>query len=304
MTSSPSILNVPKSYDATYIETHRIYPLFDKKIESVLYEFHTNGIAKPIPLIDQSIIDNEYSDAIISNFTTKFTNHITSSKRNNIKGLDSFTRSDPILGCTQFIDDLYVMYGQSNIQVLEKEYTYHYRLFPNTIPSKIGSLDPNKQLILSCPFVNGSMHTEMEVILQECNDKKINVHLDMAWLSAAKNVNVDLSNPCIRSVGFSLSKGYGLSGWNRVGLRFVKENRADSISLMTDYSQIHSLPLLTGSYFLDRLDPDHLWDAHEHNYYKICNDFNLVPTNTIHVTLSDGYLRGIGPLLRYMEDNV
>ncbi|MFY8211406.1 MAG: hypothetical protein ACOVLB_01890 [Candidatus Nanopelagicus sp.] len=299
----PPILKVPDSYREEHIEKKRIYPLIDKHLEAILYEFSTKGLSLPIAIIDESAFVNSYSGSIIRDFKSKTINHITSSKRNSIQGLDSFNRVDVIQGCSQFIDDLYVMYGCDKIQILENEYKYHYRLFPNTVPKQAGLLDPNSHLILSCPFTNGSVHLQMDSILKECTVKNIKVHLDMAWLTAAKDIKIDLSNPCIESVGLSLSKGYGLSGWNRIGLRLKKQDEPDTISLMTDFLQTPSIPMLVGSYFLDRLSPDHLWDNHEANYYKICRDFNLAPTNTIHVGISNGYVHGISPLLRYLEYN-
>jgi hypothetical protein len=302
----PKIIVTPTEYSSEYIETERIFPLIDKKIEGLLDRIHTKDIGSTVKLVDNnlSIVTDSYRGDINSQFKYKVEHYISNSRRNTIKGLDNFKRKDIILGCSQYIDNLYIKYGSNNIQVLEGEYRYHYRMFPNMQASEIGNLDPNKQLIISAPFTNGSMHNQFNEVLSECLDKNIKIHIDGAWITAAQNVRLNLNHPCIVSIGISLSKGYGLSGWNRVGVRWTNETEQDSITLMNDYQQVHSLPVQIGTFMLNNLPVDHLWDTHETNYYKICNDFNLVPTDTIHVGLSDNYVHGISPLLRYLEYNV
>lgn len=297
-----NILSVPESYDSSYIEKERIRPLIDNHIESFLVGVYLGADQKPF--LDSNIkgINKKYSTDLLSEFKNKFTTAITSSKRNKIVGFESFKRVDVCLGCTQFLDDLYIRYGNNGIQVLEKEYTYHYRINPTLVPAQIGQLDPNKILILSVPFTNGSMRPEFDDILEECLQKNIDVHLDGAWITAAKNINIDLTHPSIKSIGISMSKGYGLSGWNRIGLRWTKENATDTILVMNDYDQVHSLPVMIGNKFLDSIDVDHLWNTHEEHYNKISRDFNLTKTDSIHVMLEDGWIRGIAPLLRHLEN--
>jgi hypothetical protein len=299
-----NILEVPGQYNSSFIETGRIRPLIDKKLESILADVYLTGMGSPSPFIDSSIngVNPKYSAAILDDFKRKFQQALEASKRNKLTKFDSFNRIDVCLGCTQFIDNLYVTYGAERIQVIEKEYTYHFRLNKNLQPTEVGKLDPNKILILSVPFTNGSMHPQYESILSECLDKNIEIHLDGAWITAARNINIDLSHPAIKSFGVSMSKGYGLSGWNRIGLRWTKEvDVVDTITVMNDFDQTHSFAAMIGNKFLDNIDIDHLWNTHEENYNKIANDFNLIKTDSIHVMLEDGWIRGIAPLLRYLE---
>lgn len=297
------ILITPKTYTQDSIETNRIFPLFDNAIEVLLQSIHNNTYSDKIMLVDDSvtIVNPEYKSQMFTEFKTKFQSHIEQSQRNKIVGLAKFLRVDIIQGCTQYIDNLYIKLGKDNIQVMEREYTYHYKLNPNLIGKKLGELDPNKSLIISSPFITGSQHNDFDLILNECSDKNIDVHVDAAWVSAAKNINLDLNHTCIKSIGFSMSKGYGLSGWNRIGLRYTIDNTTDSICIMNEYSQVPTVNVQLGNYMLDNLKPDHLWDTHEKNYIKVCNDFDLIQTDTIHVGLSNGYIHGIAPLLRYLE---
>jgi hypothetical protein len=299
----PQIILNPTEYDSKYIQTDRIYPLIDIKIEELLDKIHKKQFTHTLPLIDESIpfVEDEYKYPLFDWFTDKFEYWLEYSRRNKILGLSKFNRTDIILGCTQYIDNLYMKHGVQNIQILEGEYKYHTRLYSGLTPVKVGSLHPRKILIISAPFPNGSMHPQWNEILDECFEKNIKVHIDGAWITAAKDINLNLHHPCIQSIGISLSKGYGLSGWNRIGLRWTNDSDADSITLMNEYHQIPTLPIKIGIYMLDNLMADHLWDKHESNYYKICADFDLTPTNTIHIGLKNGFVWGIAPLLRYLE---
>lgn len=301
----PKILIVPETYSSDYIETKRIFPLIDKKIEGLLERIHNKDIGKTIQLVDDSvyIVNDPYTSDMNNQFKDKFEYWMEYSRRNTLHGLENFKRKDIIMGCSQFIDNLYIKHGVENIQVLEGEYRYHHRMFPNLKFSAIGKLDPKKELIISAPFTNGSMHPKFHELLDECFEKNINIHIDGAWITAAQNIRLDLNHPSIASIGISLSKGYGLSGWNRIGVRWSNTLEQDSITLMNDYQQIHSLAVQIGIFMLDNIPVDHLWDTHEKNYYKICKDFHLHPTDTIHVGMSNQYIHGIAPLLRYLEYN-
>lgn len=301
---TPLIMNLPLSYAKEYLQRDRIIPLIDQKIESILWQFRTRQHELDFPIVDDSVLKNSYSADMFGKFKSKVLEVVSGSKLNKVIGLGSFAYCDIMQGCTQYIDNLYVQYGRDQIQVLEGEYKYHYRLFPELQGKHVGQLEPNKHLILSCPFVNGRMHDQMHVIFQECKEKNIKIHLDMAWLTAAKNVNIDLSLPCIESVGISLSKGYGLSGWNRVGIRLNRNLSKDTISLMTEYYQTLMMPVATALYFLDQVPTDHLWSKHYENYNRVCEDFNLTPTDTVHVANENNYVVGLTPLLRYLEYNV
>jgi hypothetical protein len=216
---------------------------------------------------------------------------------NNVTGFDSFNRVDIVNGCTQFIDNLY-MQGQP--QVLVGDYRYHDRL--GNWGTHPGILREGVPLVVAMPFPStGSVHTNMKEILDEAQDKGISVHVDGAWLTCCRGINFDLSHPSIKSVGISLSKGLGL-GWNRIGLRWTRQEGADSVTIMNDFHMNNRALAMIGLHFIRNLTPDHLWNTHRDRYYKVCNDFNLTPTNSIYLALQDGHPVGVSPLIRYLEN--
>jgi len=276
-----------KEYSEIYLEVDRPKPLTDKKIEQLITEVLEGNIEKDI------------SDQLYIDFQNNFKEWLSRSNLNQLTGFDSFYRSDICIGCTQFIDNLYM---KGPIQVLKNDYRYHERLGLASIMD-VGSLIPDIPLIVAMPFPGvGDPHPHMESILNECMEKNIPIHIDGAWITCSRAVSFNFDHPAVVSVGISLSKGLGL-GWNRTAIRWTKSLEPDSISIMNDFHMNNRIPIMVANHFLKNLNPDHLWNTHENRYNKICKDFDLTPTNSIHIALRNGSPVGVSSLIRYLEDN-
>jgi len=279
-------IKVAASYSSQYLETDRPQPLVDLKIEKLIQD------------VLYGKLDKDITDAVYTNFKNEMSAWLFKSKLNNIAGLDSFNRVDIINGCTQFIDNLYM---EGSVQVIVNDYKYHERLGLAQV-SDVGSLIPGVPLIIAMPFPSiGATHHQMEEILNEARDKGISVHVDGAWFTCCRRINFDVSHSAIKSVGISLSKGLGL-GWNRIGLRWTKDFTTDSITIMNDFRMNLRAPAMVGLHFLRNLPSDYLWNTYENIYYKICKDFNLVPTNSIYLALENNKPVGLSPLIRYVAE--
>jgi hypothetical protein len=154
------------------------------------------------------------------------------------------------------------------------------------------------------PFPSiGAPHQDMEEILHECKIKNIAVHIDGAWISCCRDIAFDFNHVAIRSVGISLSKGLGL-GWNRIGLRWTRQPKADSVTIMNDFRMNNRALVMIGLHFIRNLEPDYLWNTHGERYYKVCKDFNLTTTKSIYLALRDGQPVGVSRLIRYLENEI
>lgn len=276
-------LKIAPEYSDKWLEVDRPQPLCDNYLES-LFEQTTRGWTA------DHTLDG------IDKFKRQASNWILSSKLNHLSGFDSFNRLDVIIGCTQFIDNIYM---QCQPQVLVGDYRYHARL--GNVLSQPGLLREGVPLIISMPFPStGAVHTQMEDILDEAKDKGISVHVDGAWLTCCHGIHFDVFHPSIKSVGISLSKGLGL-GWNRIGLRWTKDQMPDSITIMNDFNMNCRMLSMVGSHVLANVGPDYLWKTHGELNAKVCKDFNLTPSNAIHMAYTaDGRFVGLSPLLRYL----
>ncbi len=274
-------------YSDEFLEVERPQTLSDNKLESTIFDILNGNL------------DRDITDSVYENFKYEAEKWILNSSLNKLSGLDSFERKDIINGCTQFIDNLYM---KGPVQVLPTDYRYHERLGCAYFKD-VGSLIPDIPLIIAMPFPQiGSPHLHMEEILYECKIKNIEVHIDGAWISCCRDINFDFSSEVIRSVGISLSKGLGL-GWNRIGLRWTRQTTPDSVTIMNDFQMNNRALSMIGLHFIRKFDADYLWNNHGNNYYKVCNDFNLEPTKSIHLALKGGHPVGVSPLIRYLENN-
>lgn len=281
-------IKIAPEYDSKYLEINRPQPLSDNELERVQLEI-LNGA-----------LDKDISDNVYTCFKQEAEQWIVNSNLNKVSGLDAFSRKDIIIGCTQFIDTIYM---KGPVQYIEGDYRYHTRLNPNNPFSIPGYLRPDVPLILAMPFPRiGSPHPLTPIILDECLKKNIPVHIDGAWMTCCRDVHFNFNHPAIKSVGISLSKGLGL-GWNRVGIRWTKETTADAITIMNDFNMNNRALVMIGLHFIRNFTRDYLWETHGENYYKVCKDFGLTPTSSIYLALRKSQPVGVSPLLRYLEND-
>jgi hypothetical protein len=279
-------IRIAPEYSANYLEIERPSPMSDNTIESLILDVMSGKI-------DADITDQVYDD-----FKFEAEKWIRGSTLNNLLGLETYTRKDIMIGCTQFIDNIYM---QGPVQTLRDDYRYHKRL-GKSIQVDADSLISNVPLIIAMPFPQiGAPHDQMDNILKQCLEKNIPVHIDGAWVTCCRDVTFDFRHPAIKSVGISLSKGLGL-GWNRIGIRWTKEPVQDSISIMNDFNMNNRALAIIGLYFIRKLPIDYLWKRYYNSYEKVCKDFGLEKTNAIQLALKDGQPVGVSPLLRYLNE--
>lgn len=278
-------IKIATLYSKEFLETERPQPLSDNILESKIKDILSGKLSVDF-------------NSVYDDFKKEMPQWLSVSKLNQLTGLEEFDRIDIINGCTQFIDNLYM---GGPVQVLRNDYRYHERLGLAFVKD-VGSLIPGLPLVIAMPFPSiGAPHQDMEEILYECLVKQIPVHIDGAWISCCRDIKFDFSNPVIHSVGISLSKGLGL-GWNRIGLRWSKRNKSDAVTIMNDFNMNLRATAMIGLEFIRSFQVDYLWNTHQDRYYKVCEDFDLVPTKSIYLALNDGQPVGVSPLIRYLEN--
>jgi len=204
-----------------------------------------------------------------------------STKLNNLTGWKSFGCVDVIMGCTHFIESFILKYGWDGIQILPKEYSYYGLMGKHGVLP--GELLPNVPLIISLPNYHYSdVYQNWESILAECESKNIDVHIDFAWLTVARDIEIDLTHPQIKSFAMSLSK-YSLH-WNRVGLRWCKQRTMDSITMFNHHvKDVNSAQTSCGAFMINNIPRDYGWDTYRNHHTDICRQLNLTPTKLINV---------------------
>lgn len=223
-----------------------------------------------------------------------------STRLNNIQGWDSLPCVDFTQGCTHYIESTAGALGWK-IQVLPDDYSVYAYMGIN--PTQPGELEPGVPLMISLPqwrYVD--LRSDWESVLSECESKSIDIHIDMAWLTVARDVEIDLAHPCIQSVAMSISK-YA-SDWNRCGLRWSKQRRMDSITLLNHYypgTQINSAS--AGYFMIDSIPRDYLWNTYADAHYEICKNLDVTPSKIVHVVKDGTTSRGIGDIVSGFYDS-
>jgi hypothetical protein len=221
-----------------------------------------------------------------------------STRVNDLQGWASLPCVDITMGNTHYIESFVIRHGWDGFQILNHEYAYY--SFNGKWGTEIGNLEPNKPLIITLPhYTWAGIRPDWPDVLRECEQKNIDIHIDMAWSTLGKNTNIDFSHPCIQSVGMSISK-YSMQ-WNRVGLRYSKQRTMDSITMFNHYYQPETNLALSscGAYAIDRIPRDYGWNTYAESYLDICKSLNLVETDLVHVVkLPDGTPMGITNILK------
>ena len=116
--------SIKRQYTREWIQYDRPQTMYDKSIQKYITELLSSG-------------DNFAKDPakLMEDFKKDMHTWITSSKLNEVSGLDDFKDRDIVIGVTGYLDDLHLM---KNCVVLENEYKYHWRLFGD---SKFRKLD-------------------------------------------------------------------------------------------------------------------------------------------------------------------
>ncbi len=222
---------------------------------------------------------NNVPDSYIKNCMVE---KLKSTKINKLVGYKPFKYQEVIIGVTQFIDNLVMKHGLDNLQILEHDYKYYWRLNQDIQYARIGNLKPNSEMIIGLPFPGHcAIHTDMKDIISECNEKNISLHLDCAWMGCVKNVEFDFNQPCIKTFAMSFSKAYGL-GWNRIGIRWSRSiDPTDSITIFNHHDMYNSSLIKIAYHYIKEFDIDYLWNKYKNAYDKICKETLTMPTDIV-----------------------
>ena len=275
--------SIERQYTRDWIQYERQQPMYDESINDFYAKiFKSSPVHK-----DTTTMDEEF----ISTFVQWLNNH----EYSFFNGLDEFPIRHVIQGVTHYIDDLYQRCGE--LQTFCNDYKYHWRLNNDIEYTTIETLDPKKELIISMPFpYYGDIHPGMYDILDECERKNISVHVDSAWVSCIRDIDFDYNHPAIKTFAISLSKA-GIGG-NRIGLRFARDEPEGSITIINKFNMNQQPLMYIGLRLMQEFGPEYFWKRYEKKYYKVCDDFNLKPTKTVHLALDNGKPVGIRSLLR------
>tara|TARA_B100002019_G_C21267005_1_gene599958 strand:- start:1736 stop:2557 length:822 start_codon:yes stop_codon:yes gene_type:complete len=219
------------------------------------------------------------------------------SKLVDLQGIEQFPCVDVTCGNTHYIESFVLKYGWQGFQILRNEYAYYKLMGKHGV--SLDQLEANKPMIVTIPdFFTGGVRSEWQDLLAIAEQKNIDLHLDLAWIVMARDIEIDLAHPCIKSFAISMSKLH--LNWNRVGLRWSRQRTMDSITILNHYykADINTNIFSCGAYHMQRLDRDYVWNRYGDLNQDICKQLGLTQTKFVHcVNPSDHGLECITDLL-------
>jgi hypothetical protein len=248
--------------------------------------------------------------AYTKQFLTEIDQWINQHNYVQYKNLDTMLYRDAILGTTHQLDELHLLHGK-NIRVLPGEYKYHRRLTDFSVNEirHYSELKHGDVFITSYPScITTDVHLNFDKLLDHCAAQNIPVHIDGAWFGQCRNFHFDVSHPAVESVSVSLSKAYGM-GSQRIGIRYSKTRTLGPISIMNDFDYCNVSDMWIGVEMMRHFGPDYWWSQYSQLYSKVCADFSLEESNSIHVawktdTDNNKHYVGVRTPLRFLIENI
>ena len=221
------------------------------------------------------------------NFLFMFDQRLRGLTHSKIIGLENFNHKDAMMGCNHFIDNVLLQYTIKGVQIFEHDYTYYKKLWPNINYTTVETLKKGMPLLIAAPFPGHlGIHRQWNDIIKRCEELEIKVYVDAAWFPPSMNLTLDLTSECIQEVGFSCSKSYNL-GDNRIGIRYTRrKNPNDSITHMNERRMISRTSYQIACHFLEYFDYDHIVSLYKNDYFDMCTQLKLRPSNMIHAVFS------------------
>jgi hypothetical protein len=256
------------------------------------------GVKKLLPLRDQQLVNlrqqwfaGQQQMTTKEEFLPAAVEWFRSTRINDLQGWDEFPDTDVILGCTHFIESLVLKHGWAGLQVLPQEYAYYGLMGKHG--TEPGMLTPGRPLIVSLPNWRwADLRPEWPEVLRECERKNIPIHIDFAWITAARDIEIDLAHPCIQSFAMSLSK-YAME-WNRVGVRWSRQRGMDSVTVFNHFERTANMAQTSaGSYIIKNLPRDYGWDCYGSKHFEVCSELAIQPTKIFHVGMTASGPQGI-----------
>lgn len=230
-------------------------------------DIHNKTEASDFKSIDYSEVKKE--------FEKLFVEKLVAYPLSKLTGLELFKDVQTVIGCTQYIDNLYQSYPK-NFFVFENEYLYHKSLGHNNqiTPQDISE---NSHLLLSVPQGHScDVPDLLKTVIEIAEKRNCSLHLDLAWWTISKGLNVDLSFPCIKTIATSLSKPFSLSK-NRIGIRLSKEHIHDAVSWQNKRNIVPRTLIEVGLNYLQQHDLDYMWKKYGEHYDHICKLCRMRP---------------------------
>ena len=216
----------------------------------------------------------------------------------NINGIEKFNSLSYCNGTTEAFDKFYHKHMHRKLRFLRGEYFYHQimakRFFKQS--SYIDDdvlISQDDVVVMSVPFSDtGGVPANYTKIMEACDALNVPVLLDMAYISLAKGLEINVNYKCIDTITTSLSKVFPVAHW-RIGMRMQRENIDDTLDAYEMNSYLNTHAVNVGHQLIRQYPADYSYNKFKQQQLSFCNMLNIKP--------SDSFIFGIDYDNKYPE---
>ena len=208
----------------------------------------------------------------------------------NLNGLNLYKYVCFTQGTTESFSHFYIRYRNKNrLRLARGEYFYHQMIKGIYYSMRFDWLEDDELrsgdvLVISAPFSDTcDLYPNLEKILCECDEKEIPVLLDLAYINIAKDIEIDLSHPCVEYVVSSLSKVFPVENY-RIGIRLQKKMFEDPLYVINEphYNYINMCSVYLGLGMMEYFEPDYIYDKYVNEQQIYCQKYDLEPARCVY----------------------
>ena len=218
----------------------------------------------------------------------------------NINGIEKFNSLSYCNGTTEAFDKFYHKHMHRKLRFLRGEYFYHQIMAKRFFKESSFIDDPNDisnddVVVMSVPFSDtGNVPEHYDDIMIQCEKNNVPVLLDMAYISLAVKLNINVDYQCIDTITTSLSKVFPVAHW-RIGMRMQKENIDDTLDAYEMNSYLNTHAVNVGHQLIKQYPADYSFNKYRQQQLSFCNMLDIKP--------SDSFIFGIDQFNKHPEYN-
>lgn len=252
-------------------------PIFDKEVYDFVREVSADCWNEPTTIMALADVDL---------FKNTYITQLNEYEPSTLLGLDKFAYTGVLDGVTGAFLDWYTQYTIGNIVVLKGEYPFHKRNGCKVL-EHYSDIQSGQTLILSMPFsATGNIHEDYYSIIEHCNNNKIDVLLDCAYLNISGIGEIDIDTPCVKSVATSLSKVFA-TGMNKIGIKFDRNEIPTPVKQLNDWKYLNHFSMNLHIKLLTNFKLNFIYDKYLQRSSEACTSFGLDRSKTLLFGLSN-----------------
>ena len=203
----------------------------------------------------------------------------------NIMGWKNFNHLCFSNGTTESFDKFYHRYLHRRLRLLKGEYVYHQMIGKKIFKEfdwmeDVATLQHNDVVAISVPFADtGNVPLNLYAILDKCEELKIPVLLDLAYINLAVGLEINLNYKCIDTVTSSLSKVFPLSN-HRIGIRLQQEFVDDTLFAYNQNQYINLYSVSVGHEVIKKYSADYSFKKYRSWQLTLCKELSITPSSS------------------------